>query len=300
MRFRAHETFFIRKGWINKGLRKISEDPFVFMGAKSTPMDTLGIGTNMVKSLRYWLQATGLTEEPTSGKRSQSFTDFGNIVYRHDPFIDEIGTLWLLHYSLALNEKNATAWYYFFNEFNLRVFSKDDFIKAISSYIKISGAEASLRSLEDDFTCILGTYISRDKTHLGFVSPENNIDCPLGDLELIDIDNKNKRTYKRRSTAKSLIPVLIVFAGIIDQAAGKREMPIALILNEPKSVGRVFSLDAITLSAILHDLELMGLVKVVRTAGLDVVKILSELTFLGCVEEYYKSIEAVGYRGDND
>ena len=27
-------------------------------------MDVLGIGANMVKSLRYWLQATGLTVEP--------------------------------------------------------------------------------------------------------------------------------------------------------------------------------------------------------------------------------------------
>ena len=28
-----------------------------------------------------------------------------------------MGTLWLLHYQLAKNKDEATAWYYFFNEF---------------------------------------------------------------------------------------------------------------------------------------------------------------------------------------
>ena len=30
MKFRAHETFFIRKGWISKGLRYVKENPDVF------------------------------------------------------------------------------------------------------------------------------------------------------------------------------------------------------------------------------------------------------------------------------
>ena len=74
MKFRAHDTFFIRKGWLNKGMRNVKIDPAVFMGAKGNPMDILGIGANMVKALRYWLQAVNLTTEPNAGKREQSFT----------------------------------------------------------------------------------------------------------------------------------------------------------------------------------------------------------------------------------
>ena len=58
-KFRAHDTFFIRKGWLNKGMRNVKNDPQVFMGVNGNPMDILGIGTNMVKALRYWLQAVG-------------------------------------------------------------------------------------------------------------------------------------------------------------------------------------------------------------------------------------------------
>lgn len=31
MKFRAHETFFIRKGWINKGLRGVMRDGSIFI-----------------------------------------------------------------------------------------------------------------------------------------------------------------------------------------------------------------------------------------------------------------------------
>ena len=85
-KFRAHETFFIRKGWLNKGMKNVEIDPYVFMGANENPMDRLGIGSNMVKSLRYWLQAVGLTCEPPSGRKFQEFTDFGKIVYENVVF----------------------------------------------------------------------------------------------------------------------------------------------------------------------------------------------------------------------
>ncbi len=93
MKFRAHDTFFIRKGWLNKGMRNVQKDPSVFMGANGNPMDILGIGANMVKALRYWLQAVGLTEESSSGRKVQSFTEFGSILYKNDPYFEEMGTL---------------------------------------------------------------------------------------------------------------------------------------------------------------------------------------------------------------
>lgn len=158
MKFRAHDTFFIRKGWLNKGMRNVKIEPTVFMGAKGNPMDILGIGANMVKALRYWLQAVKLTTEPNAGRREQSFTPFGEIVFKNDPYIEEMGTLWLLHYMLASNKDEATAWYFFYNEFKQSEFNKEDFVKQLSNYIMINGEEVSERSLEDDYNCIINTY----------------------------------------------------------------------------------------------------------------------------------------------
>jgi hypothetical protein len=84
-KFRAHDTFFIRKGWLSKGVKHVLIDPAVFVSREANPMDTLGIGANMVKAMRYWLQAIGLTDETKSGKREQTLTNLGEIIHENDP-----------------------------------------------------------------------------------------------------------------------------------------------------------------------------------------------------------------------
>ena len=80
MKFRAHDTFFIRKGWLSKGMRCVFNNPVVFISRDENPMDVLGLGANMVKALRYWLQAVGLTEEPPRGRRMLQLTRHGEII----------------------------------------------------------------------------------------------------------------------------------------------------------------------------------------------------------------------------
>ena len=208
MKFRAHDTFFIRKGWLNKGVSQVKKNSSVFISKTQNPMDVFGIGNNMVKALRYWMQVTGLTKEPGKGKRVQEFTDFGKLVRDHDQYIDETGTLLLLHYELASNKDDATAWYFFFNEFTYNEFTKEDFVREIQNFIQMNNeAEVATRSLEDDFACILSTYQSRSKTGTT-MSPENNIDCPLGELNLIDVLDKKRKIYRKAIPSKELFPLL--------------------------------------------------------------------------------------------
>lgn len=177
MKFRAHDTFFIRKGWLSKGMKYVHNRADVFVSRDENPTDVLGIGTNMVKALRYWLQAVGVTQEPATGRRVQTFTELGNQIYEHDRYIEELGTLHLLHYKLASNKEDATAWYFFFNEFKMTEFTREDFVSALQSYVLMSGEDISvaLRSLNDDFVCIVNTYLPRYKSTPGRISPENNI-----------------------------------------------------------------------------------------------------------------------------
>lgn len=290
MKFRGHETFFIRKGWLSKGLRNVLQDPSVFMGNNANPMDVLGIGSNMVKSLRYWLQAVGLTVEPTSGRREQTLTQLGTVVVRNDPYIEELGTLWLLHYCLAKNIKDATAWYYFFNEFKLSEFEKEDFLRQISAYLRMNEEEVSDRSLEDDYNCIINTYLPKNKYNPDKVQPESNIDCPFGELELLEVVDRKGKIYRKTCPNRGMIHPLIVLAVIIDQASNKKEIKISDIQNGIGNVGKVFNLDIITLTALLYELEMLGYLKVIRTAGLDVVKLLTDNSFIDCVSEYYRQI----------
>ncbi len=300
MKFRAHDTFFIRKGWLYKGMKNVLNDMYVFMGTNENPMDALGIGSNMVKSLRYWLQAVGLTVEPISGKRFQEFTPFGNVIYEYDKYIEEMGTLWFLHYKLASNKEEATAWYYFFNEFKQNEFSRDDFITQLDTYIRMNGEEEkSSRILTDDFNCIVNTYMPRIKSNPEKVHPESNIDCPLGELDMIDFANKKAKTYKKCIPKIDAVHPIVALAVIVDNADDTNEIKISSILNDKCNIGKVFNLDIITLTNILNKIELMGYIKVIRTAGLDIIRLSDTIEgdthaekFLWCVNEYYRVINA--------
>ena len=295
MKFRAHDTFFIRKGWLSKGMKYVEQSQDVFISKEDNPMDVLGIGANMVKALRYWLQAVGLTEEPNKGKRVQNFTIFGKSIFENDRYIEEMGTLYLLHYKLATNREEATAWYYFFNEFSMSEFSKEDFVTALHNYITMSGesedkGNKAIRSLSDDFACIINTYLSRYKLHQNKIAPENNIDCPLGELGLLDILNREKRTYKKSVPAVSTFDPWVVLAVIVDQAGERSEIGLNELLVAPCNIGRVFNLDAITMLELLRKVEKTGEIKIIRTAGLDIIRINEQRTFQECVDVYYGRI----------
>lgn len=287
MKFKGHESFFIRKGWLYKGLNNVERNQDVFI--EKNAMETLGLGSNMVKSLRYWMQATGLTVEPHAGRRHQMITPFGGIIRRYDPYLEELGTLWLIHLNLAINEELATAWYEFFNSFNMQEFQRDDFVLHLKKK-----ADAAESSFESDFECIVNTYIPKSKSK-GKIDPENNIDCPLGELGLIDFVDRKKKVYKKSSPGKNMLHPLILLSAILRLANGKKEIRISDLLfgsNEMMSVGKIFQLDTVALMKLLYDLEKLGKLKVIRTAGLDVVRIEADLTEEQCIEEYYHTLNA--------
>ncbi len=292
MKFRGHETFFIRKGWLYKGMSNVVREPGVFQGASGNPMDVLGIGANMVKALRYWLIASQLTSEPKSGKRNQELTELGKIIFENDPYMEEIGSIWLVHLMLASNEEDATSWYLFFNEFNKTEFDSDDFRNCVTKYIRMQeGAEMpSERAIEEDFNCIVSTYVARARLNPGKVHPESNIDCPLGELGLVDVIDKKKGIFKKAIPKVDMLPDLILLAAIINANIDKTEIKISTLQNEKCQIGKMLNLDSITLLNMLYKLDKAGYIKVIRTAGLNVIQIITDMKFEDCVRAYYNEL----------
>lgn len=296
MTFKNHETFHIRKGWLYKGLKNVEKDKYLFSSKyNEAPTDVLGIGSNMVRSLRYWLQATGLTVEPSAGTRYQKLTAFGEILYQNDRYMEELGTLWLLHYHLAKNETKATAWYIFFNHFNLAEFTKQDFTEQVEHYIQGKEKIPSKSAIEDDFACITNTYVSKEREKVE--QAESNLECPLIALDLVKLHDKKGKTYRKVTPHIDAIHPMIALAVILDNANEQGEIKIQTLLNAPCNIGKVFNLDMTTLLALLYKLEKLAQLKVVRTAGLNVVVLSKELqektssdAFLWCVQKYYRSI----------
>lgn len=69
------------------------------------------------------------------------------------------------------------------------------------------------------------------------------------------------------------------------------EILLSDIQNKICMPGRIFNLDTITLMDILSELENRDLIKVVRTAGLDVVHLSEKKDFSSCVSDYYAELK---------
>lgn len=285
MKFRGHETYAIRRGWIPKGMRNVIAHPDVFITKDEDrkPTDVLGIGTNMVKAMRYWLKATGLTQESKSGKRVQTLTEFGKLVFEKDRYLEEIGTLWLIHYKLVCNKEEASTWYFFFNEFNMFEFTREDFIGSINAWTE---KPIAARSLEDDFNCLVKTYSPERQRN----SPEDNLGCPLSELNLIN--SIDKKLYTKRSPRPDEINYWIILAVIFDQAPpDRKEIRLMELLQNPGNIGRVFNLNSITMRDLLaRAADKTGFIKLITTAGIDCIRLKEEVDFIECVKKYYETL----------
>lgn len=105
--FSGHESFPCKSLWLKKGYDFVAEgndfnSPEAVIG--------LGVGKNMVASIRFWLKAFGITD-------NDELTELGHYLFDDskgkDKYLEDIGTLWLLHFNLLFLEE-ATLYKMFF------------------------------------------------------------------------------------------------------------------------------------------------------------------------------------------
>ncbi len=269
VKLKGNESFNIREGWLRKGMRCVAEDPRLF--AKREAMELLGMGSKMVKSVRFWLQATGLTQEVyQNGGRVQTITeDFGRVIDRYDPYFDDIFTLWLLHANIVANEEFCIAWNIFFNEYEGENFTREDlFLMCKAQLVKRmeEGAAFSEKSFYSDCASILKMYLSAETSE----DPEESLGCPFAALGLIRRNANSKNAYRKVAPSPDQLDKLAVLYVIRKNLAeGKRSVSIDDLLGAPNNVGKVFHLNRVGLNEYLDQLRVSGLLTLTRTAGLD-------------------------------
>jgi len=262
-RLKGHEKFSLREGWLNKGLIAVEEDARVFLGG--TGPDELGVGNNMVKSIRYWLRAFGLVEEVPG--RGAEITQLGRILLDNDRYFEDIFTIWIIHSNLSKNIKDATTWYMFFNRLEVEEFSKEEIKSLLSDeLVKYVGHKSFPdSSVKDDIDVLLNMYC---KEKAEDYDPEDKNSSPLAILGLI---NKNKDTYVRKQPNISKLSEWVILYELQNLFGNENSISIEKISVGKFSLGSIYNLSKVTINDYLDKLENMRLIKVVRTAGLDVI-----------------------------
>lgn len=284
LRLRRHESFSLRDGWIEKYFQVLSEsNTNIFV--KNNGISILGIGSNMVKSLKFWLIAANIIE-PTSNYK---LTNFGRLLYTRDRYLESSTSLYLLHYFLCsfrnknwVNLDNPIPTL-FFNEYKCNHFTKDEFKEYAIKYFDELNLKYNIKSIDDDISVMIRMY-SDD----GFdINPEDNYSCPLAKLGLLK--KKNRSEYvKTFNKYLWLNPLIIYF--ILRSNFNSDSFYIVDSLSSNDSPVSLFNIDKNTYIQILYKLQKMDYLTINSTAGLDSVYFNKTIT----LDEVFKYTE-----GDN-
>ena len=203
LRLKRHGSFSIREGWFEKAIDSIKDNDKSVFG-KENGVATLGIGANMVTSLRYWLIASEVIMEKNS-----MFTEFGKLLVEYDPYLDSDFSWWMIHQHLASNFKGAPIFNIVFNRFNIKNFTKETMNQFVLNYMQENGIDMSNSSQVDaDTTVLLKTYIKERVNN-----PEDNLNSPLGKLGLLKKNSEGLFNFTQPSY--EVLPYQVVYYGLL-------------------------------------------------------------------------------------
>lgn len=293
--FARHETFHPRYGWLKKGFDAAVADPGVF-NRDEAPV-TLGVGKNMVRAIRYWCLAFKILEVDPDNKGEVRPSDFGESLLAEpsgfDPFIEDVTTLWLLHWKLLESPCEATAWYYVFNVFHRIQFSSLYLVHGLSEFVQqaFPGFRLAESSVKKDVSCITRMYSEpRDFS----VVKEDTIDSPFSVLGLLKRGTE-KDQHQFAIGQKPNLPDLIIVGCCLEFAALKSAEGRTISLNSltysPGSPGQAFKLDEHTLyTAMEKAAAKTELVSLTETAGLIQMSFQDNPTVLAreIISQYYR------------
>ena len=243
----------------------------------------------MIKAMRYWAAAMGLTEESKMQQGiSHKLTDIGLLMSQSDVYCQDKGSLWVLHRNLANNIENATAWYWAFNEMGTKVFTKDSFVSEFNSYLQKNGEKYAKSAVEKEFDCFKNTYVSDKAFDLDKIIDEDTIPF-FSPLKLIQYIGDGRFEMKR--TPAKEIPIEIALFCIIsdnrEHLQENQQISVDRLLEEPRQIGKYMSLSYASLLEILQQLENLSKLTLVNNFGNRYIQFNNNIPVMSIISEYY-------------
>ncbi len=246
LQFSGHDSFICKHFWLKKGYDFISQDQKSFNDELAVV--DLGVGKNMVTAISYWLKAYGIADS------SNHITELGHYLFNdkngHDPFLEDLGSIWLLHYSLIKADK-ASIYNLFFNEFRKDKFSFTR--EQLSNFLlrKLDSNEqnnVNENTLNKDINVFIRNYLKH-----GLRNKKTDIEDEFSNL-FIDLqfmetyqsenaENKLVEWYKVENELRIDLPAEIVLFSILDNESYGDSISFKELQSGHNSPGNVFALN---------------------------------------------------------
>ena len=274
--FSGHESFACKSLWLKKGY------DFIQNGNNFNAPDAvvqLGVGKNMVSSIRYWMRSFGLTINDKPQWIADYLFDTGK---GKDPYMESLGTLWLLHFLLVISCE-ATLYNLLFIQFQRERKSFER--HHVLNFVKRVMAEDCKQNLfnentvKKDISTLLLTYVLPQKP-----KALDDYSTLLIDLDIIRSEADGK-SYLFNIEGKRQLPWQIFLYAVLELKGKDNTVDYDLL----QEIGLIFC---------MNDMEVIEMCKIVEahhiddirysdTAGIRQLQFINELNSEEVLNEYY-------------
>lgn len=212
--FSGHESFQCKTHWLKRGYDFVQNDNNF---NDDDAVVKLGVGKNMVASIKYWMKAFGMldTNNDVTNIAAYLLDDRDG----KDPYFENTGTLWLMHYLLVSNDF-ASIYKIVFSDFHRQ---RNEIEKAkLQNYIKRICYDANYQNaynentVKRDVDVLLHTYTN---SRSGNIEDNSSLLMPLNLVKHIDsikdISGKRSEVYCFNYNNPDSVPEDILLYAII-------------------------------------------------------------------------------------
>lgn len=280
----GHEAFAPRHGWLVKLYHAVRHKPDLFLDDDTAVLE-LGIGRNMVRSLRFWGVAFGLLSSGGAARSNDrkyhgGVTPFADALLDPDsgldPYLDEIGTLWRLHWVLSTRANLGAL--SVLSELGEPEVTRADLVARVLARARSNG-RATERTASNHVDVFLRMYDAASATDVaawedGLGSPFQDLDLlrtiRRGGLPVASAPFRSVRPIDARSTA------FIIADHWRRHVRGGTTLSLRTMLLEARAPGTILRLDEIGLHALLRDMCDTAPVGILREDGLGGLNLVME------------------------
>lgn len=202
--FSGHESFPCKSMWLKKGYDYLIEHN------KFTDPDAvvkLGVGKNMVQSIKFWLRAFDLLKDDEVTEIARYiFDDRGG----KDPYAEDNATLWILHYLLVVSAVSSIYRLVFVDlQREKKEFDKDQVLSFIKRRCNVPEQKNVFNenTVKKDIRVLLQSYIAP-------ANPKTNEEYASVLIEL-GLLRENDGTYSFNEVSMEQISHLVIYFALV-------------------------------------------------------------------------------------
>jgi hypothetical protein len=289
LRFSGHETFICKQLWPKKGF------DFVTEGNRFSDIDAvvkLGVGRNMVLSIRFWLKALGIidTDENISGFAKLIFDNTG-----YDPYIEDIGTIWLLHYHL-ISEEYASVYNLVYNSFlkGKTEYTRIGLLNYVDrKFFNKNGSNINSKTSQTDVSVFFRNYLLPDKSSKNI---EEEYAGLFYDLKLLkkyvrsNIEDKREEFFLMEREERNSLPKEIFLYAILNNKNYGNSISLNELVGGHNSVGNIFLLNREGIYKKIEDITATyEFVNFSQTAGVPILQFVDKPNPNDILKKYYEN-----------